>query len=141
MDYSIVVTEKPAYLHAVVTGRNSPANVAACLEDIRRECIARGFARVLIEEHLEGPQLGTTDVFEIVSRASAKALGVVRAVAYVDVHAGDSLMKFAETVAVNRWLRAAVFGSVAEAEKWLLSEAGGGDAPGAPPPGGLEKSL
>jgi hypothetical protein len=41
------------------------------------------------------------------------------AIAYVDVNAQGSLMKFAEDVAVNRGVRVRVFGTVAEAERWL----------------------
>jgi hypothetical protein len=40
-------------------------------------------------------------------------------IAYVDVNAQGSLMKFAEDVAVNRGLRVRVFGTVADAERWL----------------------
>jgi len=38
---------------------------------------------------------------------------------------GD-LMKFAETVAVNRGLPVMVFSSVSDAEKWLLNKGRGG---------------
>jgi hypothetical protein len=40
-------------------------------------------------------------------------------IAYVDVNAEGDLMKFAEDVAVNRFLRVAVFSSVPDAELWL----------------------
>jgi hypothetical protein len=38
-------------------------------------------------------------------------------------------MQFAETVAVNRGLPVVVFSTVADAEKWLLSEDRGGTEP------------
>jgi len=120
MSYELTITQKPAYLHAIVTGRNTKENVAAYLDEIRRECIARGCTRVLIEEHLVGPRIGTMDVFTIASGASARARGFFEAVAYVDANAeSDQNMKFAETVAVNRGLRGRMFRSVADAEKWL----------------------
>ena len=77
---------------------------------------------MVIEERLEGPRLPMLDVFEIVTDVSKKALGVLKAVGYVDVNAKGDLMKFAETVALNRALPMRVFSTVAEAEKWLLSK-------------------
>jgi hypothetical protein len=40
--------------------------------------------------------------------------------AHVDVYAEGELMKFAESVAVNRGVPVMVFASVGEAELWLL---------------------
>lgn len=122
MSYKLTFIQKPSYLHAIVTGRNTTENVAGYLEDIRRESIARNCFRVLAEERLEGPRLGTTDVFRIVSEGSIKADGTYEAFAYVDVNTEGDLMQFAETVAVNRGVPVAVFATVAEAEKWLLSK-------------------
>jgi hypothetical protein len=120
MPYELMIDQKPTYLHAIVTGRNSRENVARYLEDIRHACIARGCFRVLIEERLEGPRLGTLDVFEIVAQGSGRAGGVLQAIAYVDVNAEGDLMQFAATVAANRALPVTVFSTVAEAEAWLL---------------------
>jgi hypothetical protein len=121
MSYRLTVVEKPAFLHAVVTGQNTKENVAGYLDDVLRECLSRGCARVLIEERLDGPRLGTSDVFDIVSRASARTLGAMTAIAYVDVNAQGGLMRFAENVAVNRAVPVTVFTAVAEAEAWLLA--------------------
>ena len=122
MTYKLTIDQKPTYLHAIVTGRNSRENVARYMEEILRECTARSCFRVLIEERLEGLRLGMLDVFEIASEGSSKASGMLQAIAYVDVNAESDLMKFAETVAVNRALPVAVFSTVADAEKWLLNE-------------------
>ena len=121
MTYQLVIDQKPSYLHATITGVNSAANVVAYLDEILRECLARGCPKVLVEERLSGPRLGTMDVFAIVSEGTRKAQGKLTAMAYVDVHAEGDLMKFAETVAVNRLLPVAVFPTVADAEKWLLA--------------------
>ena len=90
------------------------------LQEIRRECILRNCFRVLVEERLEGPRIGAMDVFQIAAQSSSKASRTFQAVAYVDVNAEGELMKFAETVAVNRGIPVAVFSTVAEAEQWLL---------------------
>jgi hypothetical protein len=122
MSYQLKITEKPTYLHAVVTGRNSPESVVGYLQDLLRECEARQCFNVLVEEQLTGRRLETWDVYQIASDSSAHARGVFNAIAYVDVNAGGELMKFAETVANNRGVPMAVFATVAEAEQWLAGK-------------------
>jgi hypothetical protein len=120
MTYKLTIGQKPGYLHAVVTGRNSRENVVRYMEDVIRECAARNCFRVLIEERLEGPRLGTLDVYEMVADGSRRFRGMLEAMAYVDVNAQGDLMQFAENVAVNRGFPVAVFSTVADAERWLL---------------------
>jgi hypothetical protein len=132
MTFKLTILQKPTYLHAVVTGRNSRENVERYLAEVLRECTARNFSRVLIEERLEGPRLQTGDVFEIAMEASEKARRRLKAIAYVDVNAVGALMHFAETVAVNRSLPVAVFSTVADAERWLLDADRLGAGPHAP---------
>ena len=122
MTYRLTIAQKPTYLHVIVTGQNSRENVSGYLEDILRECMTRDCFRVLIEERLNGPRLGTLDVFQIASEGSSKAGRTLKAIAYVDINTQGDLMKFAETVAVNRMLPVVVFSTVADAEKWLLNE-------------------
>lgn len=122
MSYRLQITEKPNYLHAVVTGKNSMDNVIGYLKDLLKECEARHCFDVLIEERLEGKRLETWDVYQIASDSSTFARGFFRNIAYVDVNAGGELMKFAETVANNRGLPMNVFRTVAEAETWLAGK-------------------
>jgi hypothetical protein len=89
-----------------------------------RECTARNCTRVLIEERLVGPRLGTIDVFTLAAGASKRYMGVFKSVAYVDVHAVGDTMSFAENVAVNRAFPVRVFATVEAAERWLLGEQG-----------------
>lgn len=119
MSYQLQITEKPNYLHAIVTGPNTAENVIGYLQELLRDCEARQCFNVLIEEHLAGRRLETWDVYQIASDNSAHARGFFHAIAYVDVNAGGELMKFAETVANNRGVPMSVFKSVAEAEQWL----------------------
>lgn len=122
MEYHLKIQQKADYLHVIVTGRNSKENVGHYIEDMLRECATRKCFRVLVEERLEGPRLGMLDVFEIVSKGSARH-SKLEAMAYVDVNAKDNTMHFAETVAVNRALPVRVFPTVADAEKWLSGTA------------------
>jgi hypothetical protein len=120
MTYKLTIHHKPSYFHAIVTGSNSRENVQRYLQEIREECTARNCFRVLVEERLEGPRIGAMDVFQIAAQGSSKASGTFQAIAYVDVNADGDLMKFAETVAVNRGIPVAVFATVADADRWLL---------------------
>jgi hypothetical protein len=115
----MTVTEKRGYLHAVVTGPNTLENVVLYLKELGRECTARGFTRVLIEENLTGRRLETWDVYQIASEGSMMGSGKFEAVAYVDVNAHGELMRFAETVANNRGVPINVFATVQDAEAWL----------------------
>jgi hypothetical protein len=123
MSYQLKIIEKPTYMHAVVTGQNSPESVTGYLKDLLRECEARQCYKVLIEENLTGRRLETWDVYQIASENSVHARGIFHAIAYVDVNAGQGeLMKFAETVANNRGVPMNLFTTVAEAEQWLAGK-------------------
>jgi hypothetical protein len=119
--YKLTIDQKPAYLHVAVTGRNSGANVVRYMEEVIRECATRRCFRVLIEERLEGPRLGTIEVFGMVSKGSARFQRTLEAMAYVDLNAAGDVMRFAEDVAVNRGFPVRVLPTVAAAEEWLLS--------------------
>ena len=119
MAFTLAITQKPTYLHAVISGENNAENVRNYLKRIQGECTRRKCLRVLVEERFEGPRLGIVDVYRIVSEQTVRALGQIEVIAYVDVNAEGDLMKFAEDVAVNRFLRVAVFSSVSDAELWL----------------------
>jgi hypothetical protein len=120
----LAIHEKPGYLHVTVRGRNSVENVTSYIEEIARECSARQCSRILVEERLVGPRLNTFEVFDIVAKGSARSRGLFKAIAYVDVNGAGDLMKFAETVGINRDMPLAVFASVADAEKWILTKCG-----------------
>jgi hypothetical protein len=122
MPYQLQITEKPTYLHAVVIGKNTVENVTGYLKELLRECEARQYFNVLIEERLTGRRLETWDVYQIASDHSTLARGVLRTIAFVDVNAGGELMKFAETVANNRGVPMRLFATVAEAEAWLAGQ-------------------
>jgi hypothetical protein len=122
MSYQLQITEKPTYLHAVVTGKNTLENVTGYLKQLLRECETRQCFNVLIEERLTGRRLETWDVYLIASDHSTLARGFFRTIAFVDVNAGGELMKFAETVANNRGVSMRLFATVAEAEAWLAGQ-------------------
>ena len=125
MAYELKVEQKPGYLHFTVTGRNTPDNVTRYMQQVMQECAARRCARVLIEESLEGPRLGTMDVFTMVTAGAKRYHGLLEALAFVDLNAEGGVMRFAEDVAVNRGIPVRVFRTVDGAEKWLLAHSSG----------------
>ncbi len=129
MKYKLKFEQKSTYLHITITGMNNRENTERYLEEIFNECKERKCYRVLIEEHLDGPLLRMTDVFEVISGISTKALGSMEKIAYVDVNMDSDARKFAETVAVNRSLPVTVFSTVADAEKSLLDDDPSGTKP------------
>lgn len=136
MAYELKVEQKPGYLHFTVTGRNTPDNVTRYMQEVMQECAARRCPRVLIEENLEGPRLGTMEVFTMVTAGSKRFHGMLEALAFVDLNAEGGVMRFAEDVAVNRGIPVRVFRTVDGAEKWLLahSPAAGAEATTPKPP-------
>ena len=121
MSYFLELVSKPGYLHARVTGTNSPQTVIEYTHDIHKACVERGCRAVLIEENLSGPSIDMSSIFQVVADRSRQAVGVVDWIAYVDINAQHdrSRMKFAEDVAVSRGANMRLFASVAAAEHWL----------------------
>jgi len=122
VSYQLTIDQKPVYLHIIVTGDNSRETVMQYMEEVMRECTNRNCGNVLVEERLEGPRLGTFDVFSMVSEGAKRFIGTFHAMAYVDVNGDSSLMQFAENVAVNRGIPIQIFSNVPDAEKWLLHQ-------------------
>jgi len=120
--FTLDVQRKKNYLHIIVKGKNSPETVAAFLESILEECTQRQCQNILVEERLEGPRLNFSQIVQIASEASERAVGKIRSFAYVDVNAEDDSMRFAELVARNRAMPIRVFSSVSEAEAWIETE-------------------
>ena len=97
-----------------------------------QECSARRCSRVLIEENLGGPRLGTMEVYALVTAGAKQLHGVLEALAFVDLNAEGGVMRFAEDLAVNRGIPVRVFRTVAGAEKWLALPGAGGTGSTAP---------
>ncbi len=123
MAYDMEVTPEDDYLHVRVTGDNTPEDVVAYLDQIRRNCAEQGCPKVLIEENLTGPPMGTVDVYDVVEAASRGVAPAIQHIAFVDTNPGHDFaqMKFAETVAVNRGVNIKVFRDVPSAQAWIRS--------------------
>lgn len=123
MNYSLTVEDRQTYLHFRVTGTNSVEVVRRYMFEIYTACVERRCSTILIEENLDGPGLGLTDIYNVVAEGSQRKSMPVLRVAYVDLNPAHSAtnLEFARTVALNRGLEVMVFATVAEAEQWLDS--------------------
>jgi hypothetical protein len=119
MPHQVSIERRETFLHAVVTGSNTADSVLGYMQDIRQECERQDCYRVLIEEKLEGPRFDEMEIFSLISEGSSNALGFFEALAYIDEQQDFEIVKFAETVAVNRGIPIAVFSSLGDAENWL----------------------
>ena len=124
MAYDMKVVREDDYLHILVTGDNTPADVAGYLDQIRRVCAEHDLSKVLIEENLTGPPFGTVDIYDVVSAASVGVTPAIRHIAFVDVNPEHNFaaMEFAETVAVNRGVNVSVFRDVPSAVEWIRNQ-------------------
>lgn len=124
MAYDLKAVRKDSYLHVLVTGDNTPEDVAGYLSQIRQVCAEYGLSKVLIEENLAGPPIDTVDVYDVVSAASVGVAPAIRQVAFVDTNPEHDFaaMEFAETVAFNRGVNVKVFRDVPSAAKWIREQ-------------------
>lgn len=122
-DYSLTCIERRGYLHFSVKGKSDPDAVLASGMAIVEQSMTLGFEYVLIEDNFEGPRMEPIDIYAWLSEISKKARHLLKAVAIVDEHLGDT-KQFTETVAVNRGLNFALFLTIQEAEHWLLEQIG-----------------
>lgn len=123
MPYTIVIVQKPQYLHVKVTGENSFQTVKQYLADVLDACLKNNSPNVLIEENLQGPRLNTLDVFKVVAEGVRNEARSLRLIAYVDANPESEigLIHFAESLAISHGIPVRVFDSVQEAETWLDS--------------------
>jgi len=119
MSYQLTVEQGLTYVHAKVVGERTTVNTLRFLHDSYAACVNAGQTALLLEAHLSGPSLTTTNVFDVISAWVPDALKL-RKIAYVDVLVDDPAMPaFTATVAVNRGVNMRPFPDVAFAANWL----------------------
>lgn len=125
MSYAFSADAKPSYLHVRVTGDNTGENVRRYMRDVLEASKAHACSRILLEENLAGRSLDTMEVFSLAARGSIEAMVAITAIAYVDSNPEHDrqLLRFAESVALNRGLLVKTFATVALAAQWLEGSA------------------
>ena len=120
VSYQLTIEERPTYIYARADGELTPANALRFLEEAYAACLRSSRRDLLLDMQLHGPDLNTTNVYEVISQRVADG-SKLRKIAYVPFQRGDrSMAHFAETVAINRGVNVRLFESVAAAERWLL---------------------
>jgi hypothetical protein len=125
MSFEINFERRRNYLHARVTGTNDRETVFDYMNAIKARCTDEKCFSVLIEENLDGPRFDEMQIYSLISDGGPDALGFFDALAYVDEQQDFEVVKFAETVAVNRGIPIAAFASVADAKNWLRHRSDG----------------
>jgi len=118
--YQLTIEERPTHVYARVEGDLTAANALRFLEEAYAACVRAGRSLLLLDMQLHGPDLNTTNVYDVISQRVADG-SKLRKIAYVPFQRDDrSMAHFAETVAINRGVNVRLFESVAAAERWLL---------------------
>lgn len=121
--YQLTLDERPAFLHAKVSGERTPENAMRCLDEVYQACVRTGIANVLLEMAFTGPSLGAPGIIKVIEHASANGARLGR-IAYVEASLdGRQRARFAETVAVNRAVNVRLFDDAEQAAAWLASPA------------------
>src|SRR3569833_1674077 len=120
--YQTSIEYHPLYLHATVTGENSPDNVYDYMVDVLREYARSGYERLLIAEDLRGPRLTDQEVVEVLRRL-AETMPLPRGkIAYVDLTAyATSAMALAIHIAKYKGIDIQRFSTMEAARAWLLA--------------------
>ncbi len=123
MNYTINITLKNNYLHAVITGDNSIKNVERYLLDIQEAVEQQQCKNVLIEEHLTGSGLDTFDIFDIIRTRARYARDNKLRIAYIDLNRDHhrTTVAFGENLANILGVNVKVFSATPEAVVWLTS--------------------
>lgn len=123
LPYRLTLDERPAYLHATVTGAHNKENALRFLTESLQACAKAGKPALLLELNLAGPSMDASSIFDVVSKPAPLA-AKLRRIAYVDTSSSrdPGKMKFAETVAFNRGVNVRLFRELDAARSWLSDE-------------------
>ena len=119
--YSVQIEQKKGYLHARITGENTPEVTRAYVVDLIDACRKAKCSAILVEENLEGPRMGAGELYAIVHDLHEQFRSAIERAAFVDVNPmrSNENMRFVENASFNRGASVAGFPTVAQAEAWL----------------------
>jgi hypothetical protein len=120
--YQLTFIYRSQYLHAIVEGIEDSVEISdAYWTEIARECKRGKLKKVLVEERIEG-NVSLAEAFDVGEKNSKKDFGHA-VVAFVDIYEDhDGINEFASRVSNNRGRLIRCHESIAQAEKWLLSQ-------------------
>jgi hypothetical protein len=120
MSYTITFVQKKDYLHARIDADSTREDIFKSLTEIQQTCLKYKYRKVLIEENFIGPTISTIDIFSIIDQISPTISPDIQQIAFVDVSQRHvEIIRFAETVAVNRGVNIKLFTDIKIAEQWI----------------------
>ena len=124
--YLLRIEQKQGYLHARITGENTPEVTRRYVVDLIEACRRANCPAVLIEENLEGPRMDVGELYGIIHELYAEFRSAIQVAAMVDVNPqrSDANMRFVEDASVNRGAGVAAFPTVEKAEAWIRKHIG-----------------
>lgn len=119
--YTISIEYNGRFLLCNVEGDNTIDNVIHYLNDVHQAMEEHRCGKVLIIENLSGPGLNLLKMYQIILTAKKTVLSLPHLIAYIDSNPehDHSSLKFAETVALNRFINMRLFTTVNMASDWL----------------------
>ena len=116
-DYKLEMEERDGYLYAVASGEKLTAQISAAYwNEIAGRCFETGCDKILIEKAF-GQPVGPGEMLLMADHLGKLLPG--RHIAFVDRFRHDDINELGKKLARNRDVMMQVFGSIAEAEKWL----------------------
>jgi hypothetical protein len=124
MDYSFSISATEQYLHAVIHGKNTVANVDRYLTQITKAVEEHRCKNVLIEEQLTGSGLDTFDIFEVIRTHAKYARDHKLRIAYIDMNRDHhrTTVAFGENLANILGVNVKVFPAADAAVLWLTAQ-------------------
>lgn len=119
LDYQIEFEDRGAYLYVHLTGTDSFAASLNYWNKIADKAKQIGTLRVLVHEALEG-QVSEAEMFDIMNDVVPSGLGV-RVAFFDENQEGAEINELGQLIAENRGAIIKIFGSLADAEKWIAS--------------------
>jgi hypothetical protein len=120
--HTLTVESKGSFLHCVVRGENGRETVLAYFREIREACRTRDCYRVLVEERLDGPRLPPAELLQLMAEVATSAGATFEALAYVDINAHSDIIARLAGQVVQPGAAVGVFGTVADAERWMRAK-------------------
>jgi len=116
-DYKLEMEERDGYLYAVASGEKLTAQISAAYwNEIAGRCFDTGCDKILIEKAFSQP-VGPGEMLLMADHLGKLLPG--RHIAFVDRFRHDGINELGKKLARNRDVMMQIFGSIAEAEKWL----------------------
>lgn len=120
--YEITTYIEDGYLHASITGSDSPFVTQSYFNELCDICEKEKLHNVIVEEDLEG-NLSITELYDVANLLTRRILDLNLKIAFYDHNPEHwESNKFAETVSVNLGWNIKLCRTLDEAKDWLVEK-------------------